>query len=159
MENQIIPRDAHLQQIEIHGVKFEVDLREAKRINTFKVGDPVKILKKEYSDTWKQHCGVIVDFTEFARLPTITIAYLEENYNETKINFVNINSETNKDDLEIAPCNPFEMEISKPDILGKLDRDIIKKQEEMREIEFKKAVFTKYFNKYFEKVVIDKTVP
>lgn len=33
--------------IEIDGVKIEVDLRTAKRIDTYRVGDNVKILNKD----------------------------------------------------------------------------------------------------------------
>ena len=35
-----------LREIEIGGIKMQIDLRQAKRIDTFKVGDSVKILKK-----------------------------------------------------------------------------------------------------------------
>ena len=35
--------------VEIDGVKIEVDLRTAKRIDTFRVGDNVKVLCKEYN--------------------------------------------------------------------------------------------------------------
>ena len=37
--------------IEIDGMKVEVDLRHAKRVDTFKVGDNVKILDKSYEDS------------------------------------------------------------------------------------------------------------
>ena len=36
--------------VEIDGVKIEVDLRTAKRIDTFAVGDNVKVLCKEYNN-------------------------------------------------------------------------------------------------------------
>ena len=35
--------------IDINGMKMEVDLRTAKRIDTFKVGDNVKVLATEYN--------------------------------------------------------------------------------------------------------------
>ena len=35
--------------VEIDGVKIEVDLRTAKRVDSYKVGDNVKILEKEKS--------------------------------------------------------------------------------------------------------------
>ena len=38
--------------IDINGMKMEVDLRTAKRIDTFKVGDNVKVLATEYNGTW-----------------------------------------------------------------------------------------------------------
>ena len=63
--------------IEIDGVKVEVDLRTAKRVDSFKVGDNIKILDKEY-DNYKVKPGIIVDFAEFQELPTIVIAVFEE---------------------------------------------------------------------------------
>ena len=42
MENQ----NENIRTIEINGIKLEVDLRTAKRIDQFKVGDNVKVLKK-----------------------------------------------------------------------------------------------------------------
>ena len=35
--------------VEIDGVKMEVDLRTARRIDTFAVGDNVKVLCKDYN--------------------------------------------------------------------------------------------------------------
>ena len=40
----------YMKTIEINGVKLEIDLRTAKRVDTFKIGDNVKVLKKEYGD-------------------------------------------------------------------------------------------------------------
>jgi hypothetical protein len=47
--------------VEINGVKLELDMRQAKlqSIDTFKVGDSVKVLIKEYGDSYKTHAGVI----------------------------------------------------------------------------------------------------
>ena len=39
--------------IEVNGIKMEVDLRNAKRIDQFKVGDSVKVLVKSYSEKTK----------------------------------------------------------------------------------------------------------
>ena len=63
--------------VEIDGVKVEVDLRTAKRVDSFRVGDNVKILDKSYQD-YKVKPGIIVDFAEFQELPTIVIAVFEE---------------------------------------------------------------------------------
>ena len=38
--------------VEIDGVKIEVDLRKAKRVDSFQVGDNVKILEKKYNDDY-----------------------------------------------------------------------------------------------------------
>ena len=57
--------------IEIDGVKIEVDMRTAKRIDTFKVGDNVKVLCKS-GDDFKVRPGVIIDFCNFKEKPTIS---------------------------------------------------------------------------------------
>ena len=46
--------------IEINGIKLEVDLTTAKRIDEFKVGDNVKVLRKSYNDTFEVLAGVIL---------------------------------------------------------------------------------------------------
>lgn len=45
--------------IEINGVKLEIDTREAVSIDTVKVGDPVKVLIKDYS-SYKSFPGVVI---------------------------------------------------------------------------------------------------
>lgn len=37
--------------VEINGVKIEVDMRTAKRVDSFRVGDNVKVLDKDYNGT------------------------------------------------------------------------------------------------------------
>ena len=65
--------------IEVNGVKLEVDLRQAVRIDTLGVGDRVKVMVKIYSD-YKVYAGVVVGFEPFKELPTIIIAYLDTQY-------------------------------------------------------------------------------
>jgi hypothetical protein len=38
--------------IEVSGVKLEVDLRQARRIEEIRIGDRVKVLTKDYSADW-----------------------------------------------------------------------------------------------------------
>ena len=73
--------------IEINGSKFDVDFREAKEINTFKVGDKVKVLKKKYLEH-VVYPGIIVGFEQFQKLPTIVIAYLD-GYNQRGMGLIN----------------------------------------------------------------------
>lgn len=68
--------DQNKRVIEINGVKLEVDMRYAKRVDELRVGSKVKVLNKEYS-SYKVYPGVIVGFEEFDNLPTIVVAYLE----------------------------------------------------------------------------------
>ena len=66
---------------------MEIDLRQAKVINNFKVGDTIKVLIKQYSE-YKSNVGMIVGFDEFQKLPTIVIAYLDIDYSAASIKFV-----------------------------------------------------------------------
>ena len=83
----------YIRDMEINGVKFEVDMRTLKRIDTFKVGDNVKILDKTYS---KIKNGVIVEFLNFKDMPTIQVACFNDNpYTSSGlIEFININKDT-----------------------------------------------------------------
>lgn len=133
--------------IEINGVKMEIDLRHAKVVDNFKVGDNIKVLIKGYSD-YKSNVGMIVGFDEFQKLPTIVIAYLDIDYSTTAIKFVYYNSESK--DVEICKINDWDIPYSKQQILDRLDREIDKKTEELRELNSKKEVFLSMFGKYFE---------
>lgn len=111
--------------VEINGVKLEVDLRTAKRIENYKVGDPVKVLTKHYGDNYKSNVGVIVGFDAFVALPTITIMYVEQEYNNAEIKFVALNSNTK--DIEIAPMHELdELRLTEGDALRYLERNIEK---------------------------------
>ena len=134
--------------IEVNGVKLEIDLRTAKRIDTFKVGDSVKVLKKQYSD-YKSYLGMIVGFDEFEKLPTLIVAYLSPEYSSASIEFVYFNSESK--DVEICGVNEWDIPYSKSDILEKMNREISKKEEEVRELKQKLNYFTNMFGRYFEK--------
>lgn len=134
--------------IEVNGVKMEVDMRHAKIIENFKVGDNVKVLKKEYGDSYKVYPGVIVDFDEFPTLPTITIAYLDKDYSNADVKFMFFNP--NSKDVEIVMMPEAERVINKADALQMLDSQIQKKEEELREMKYKRNYFIENFEKYFE---------
>ena len=85
--------------IEINGMKLEVDLRQAKRIETLKVGSPVKVLVKGY-DGYKVHAGTVVGFEPFASLPTIIVAYLDIDYTSANLKFIHFNAQSK--DIEIV---------------------------------------------------------
>ena len=133
--------------IEINGVKMEVDLRHAKVIDSFRVGDTVKVLVKEYSN-YTSHVGMIVGFDEFEKLPTIIVAYLKLEYSSSAIEFVYYNAESK--DVEICKINDWDIPYSKQTIIGKMDREIDKKKEELKELNSKKELFLSMFGKYFE---------
>jgi hypothetical protein len=115
--------------IEINGVKVEVDLRTAKRVDEFKVGDKVKLLKKNYGDTFESHYGILIGFDEFKNLPTMIIAYLT--YDDIKFEYINTESKT----AEICHLNDHDfLNINVTDILRRLGQSVAKKQEEIDQL-------------------------
>lgn len=137
----------HKRIVEINGIKIEVDLRTAKRVDQFKVGDPVKVLKKMYSG-YESHFGMIVGFDEFVALPTIIVAYLKNSYGDDPLQFVYINAESKE--VEICPHSPSDIGIEKADILASFNRLITKKETELNELRQKQSYFEKMFGRYFK---------
>lgn len=139
--------ESDMQTVEINGVKLEVDMRTARKIESYKIGDRVKVLVKDYS-TYKPHAGVIVAFDMFEKLPTITVAYLDITYSGADIKFVYLNAQEDND-TEIAPYND-DILVDKADVLAKLDREITKKETEIDDLNAKKAYFSQNFGLYFK---------
>ena len=133
--------------IEINGIKMEVDLRTAKRIDEFKIGDNIKVLKK-VNDNFEVFPGVIIDFVDFKDLPTIQIATFKADYWGNHLDFMNFNSETKG--VEITKVSEHELVLEKERILDKFMKEIKKKQNELDEIVSKKNYLLKHFGKYFK---------
>ena len=133
--------------VEIDGVKVEVDLRTAKRVDTYKVGDNVKILDKQYSD-YKVKPGIIVDFAEFQKLPTMVIAVFNEGSwsSSPSIEFIYYNAKT-ADKTEIVPATEDELRLTKDGVIEKFEREIQKKKNEYTDLQNQ----LKYFKKHFLK--------
>lgn len=138
--------------IEIDGVKIEVDLRTAKRIDTFRVGDNVKVLCKEYDGEFKVKPGIITDFANFKEKPTIVVAVLEESYYDVSIKFVHI-YEGMENKYEIVYAAEDEVKLSQDGVVEKFEREIAKKKHEMEEFQFKLDFFKKHFMKSQEEVL------
>lgn len=133
--------------VEIGGVKVECDLRTAKQVETFKVGDPVKLLIKEYGETYSIKYGVIVDFANFKDLPSIVVAYLD-GWENTYIKFAHINEKS--EDYQIAPCARDEISIDRFGIEREIDNKIKKLGSEIEELEETKRIFKKRFGEIFK---------
>lgn len=144
--------DSHFRTVEINGVKMEVDLRTAKRIDTLKVGSRVKVLVKQYGgDTFKTHPGVIVGFDDFINRPSITVAYLATDYSSSSIKFVAINKDSGTDIEIIADVNEKTLEVSRDDVLCRMDAEIEQHRRSIEEVEDRKAYFLRYFSAWFSK--------
>lgn len=133
--------------IEVNGIKLEVDLRTARRVDELRVGDRVKVLIKGYSD-YKVHAGTIVGFEPFAALPTIIVAYVDRDYSSCSVKFVYFNSQTKETEI-VKAIDDDQLDIDKAGVLQLFDRDIQKKREELEDIERKKAFFLENFKAYW----------
>ena len=139
--------------VEINGVKLEVDLREAKVIGCYKVGDPVRILhpKNNYNDA-EIRAGVIVGFCEFEKTPAIEILELDQSYSGATFKMIVIGDGLNEN-IQIAPYDKYEGLISQGDIVTKFDRQIQQKELELADLKLKKQYFINDFAKAFERIV------
>jgi hypothetical protein len=136
--------------IEINGIKIEVDLRTAKRIENYKVGDGVKLLVKEYGDTFKSYPGVIVGFDEFQNRPTIVVAYVVSSYSSVEMKFAYINKDSK--DHELATLQDYETKLSFAEIQKKFDKDIHDAEAALKKKIAEKEWFNSNYHTYFGKM-------
>ncbi len=134
--------------VEINGIKLEIDFDKATRIMEFKIGDCVKVLKKKYSDQYEVFLGMIVGFECFEKLPTIQIAYIENEYSAVDIKFLNFNSAIK--DVEICATTELELRLDKNNILQKFDNEVEKLQRQIKDIQYKKNIFLNTFAAKFK---------
>lgn len=141
--------DEQKRMIEINGVKLEMDLREAKQINSYKIGDSIKVLIKKYGDDYQSCPGVIVGFDDFKDLPTIIISYLLVEYNGSQVKFAYLTEKTK--DIQICPMYRKEdFVIDKTRTVEILDQEIARKALELEDAKSKKKYFLENFNKFLD---------
>ena len=133
--------------IEVNGVKLEVDLRSCRVIENYAVGQPVKVLVKQY-DSFKSYPGMIVGFDNFTARPTIIIAYLEHSYNTADIRFVYFNVDSK--DVEICPMNTKDLGVEREEIMAAMDTQVATKKAEMDGLIARQKYFLAEFGKYFK---------
>jgi len=136
--------------IEVNGVKMEVDLRHATRIDQLVVGDRVKVLKKEYTD-YRVYAGVVVGFEAFQKLPTIIVAYVKADFTDATVEFIYFNSES-KDVEIIKAIDDDTLDLSKPEVMKAFDRELAKLDVKARELKEKRAYVEKHFNAYWKDI-------
>jgi hypothetical protein len=131
--------------IEINGIKMEVDLREAKTVDTYKVGDTVKILIPEYGDKYKSAAGVIIGFDDFQSLPTIVVAYLDADYRGAEVKFAYVNSNSK---YELAPACAGDIPFAREQVEELLNKNIEAKQSELDKAKWHRRQFNEWFGAY-----------
>ena len=138
--------DKDIRIVEINGVKVEVDMRYAKRIDQFRVGDTVKVLDNR-NDRNEIKTGVITDFAMFKELPTIMVAVYKagDYWSKPTIEFVTYNNNT--EGIEIVGVSQEEVIVSRETIVQKFDDEIMKKRSELDDLIIKRDTFVKYFGR------------
>jgi hypothetical protein len=145
--------DENKRIVEIEGIKVEVDMRTAKVIDHYKIGDPVRVLHTatDYNGD-SINAGVIVGFCEFAENPAIEVLELIMDYSGSNFRTVLIIS-GQKNQVQIAPYDKYEGLISQADVITRFDREIQKKELELADMKLKKKYFIDEFSKAFELIV------
>lgn len=138
--------DENKRIIEINGIKLEVDLRSARRIDEFRVGDSVKVLDTRRGKNDVKP-GVITDFANFKELPTLVVAMYKPGDYWTKptIEFITYNADT--EGIEIVGVSAEEIIVSHDTIVQRFDDEIIRKRDELNDLIVKRDTFVKYFGR------------
>ena len=136
--------------IEINGVKLEVDLRHATRIDELRVGDRVKVLVKKYSD-YGVHAGVVIGFEPFDKLPTIIICYVETSYSEAELKFLYFNAETKETEV-IKAIDDDQLDLEKAKVVEKIEKKMLEHEGEIEKLRNQRDYFLRQFRAYWEPV-------
>lgn len=137
-----------VQTVTINGIKMDVDLRTAVRVDTVKVGTHVKVLIKDSYGEPKVRPGVVVGFEPFATLPTIVVCYIDVTWDSAKLEFAAINDKT-KDKYEMVVSVDNDIGFTKQDVLSKMEMERQALVDKLAELRRKKLYFLEHFNKYF----------
>lgn len=134
--------------IEVNGIKLEVDLRTAKRVDTLRVGDRVKVMLKGYSSEYKVYPGTVAGFEPFQNLPTVIVAYLESDYSGSKLKFLYFNSQSKETEV-IKAIDDDQLDIEKANILQHFDKEEAKIEAQLDEIRRTREYFLANFKAYW----------
>ncbi len=148
--HQFMSSETTKRIITIDGVKIEVDLRTAKRVEELRVGSRVKILKKGYNE-YKVHHGVIIGFDPFEKRPTIIVAYMDVSYDDAKIAFLYYTGR-NEDVEMVAALDDDTGALDKLEITNLIDQQISKHELEIQKLRDRKESFEKKFACYWTPV-------
>ena len=135
--------------VEVNGVKLEVDMRYARRIEEIRVGDRVKVLTKKY-DGFNVDPGIVIGFEPFNQLPTIIVAYVTSSWSSAEIKFLHYNAKSQ--DTEIVRAEDDDLSIDRSDIIARFEREIAGKEREIADIREKITYFEKHFRQYWANV-------
>jgi hypothetical protein len=140
-----------ISQFVVGAVTVAASREAAIRAEVLKVGDPVRVLvKASYGDP-KVHTGVIVGFEPFKELPTVIVAYIENEWNKSELKILAYSDKTKDIELIAAPPN-VNIDIERSRVLDYFNTEERKKLAEIDELKAKRAYFDRYFGKFFSEL-------
>ncbi|MED5549760.1 MAG: hypothetical protein VX529_10410 [Pseudomonadota bacterium] len=130
--------------IEIEGVKIEVDLRTARRIEELKIGSRVRVLTKDYGGH-KVSTGVIIGFEQFKKLPTLIVATVNPNSYSTDNPMQIVHYNADSKDTEIVGAADDDFEFDGDLVERQFDRLERKHEAELQKARDQRAWFRQHF--------------
>ena len=131
-----------MDTIEVQGQSFEIEERVARRIETLRIGTPVRVLEKpDYSGKREVYTGVVVGFEPFRDLPTVRVAYFKSDYSAASIQFASFNSQT-KDFAMVAAAEGFNATADLEAAKNALNRKVEKAEAALREAQSERDYFS-----------------
>lgn len=140
--------EATTKIIEVNGIKMEVDLREAKVINKFKVGDPVKLIKND-SGNVKIMAAAISGFVMTDKLSAIEVVWLEEDY-WSGIKFMTAVITSKTTEYELVAYSEHDRILNKQSVLNCFNKKQDELEAKLDELRAKRQYFEDNFGKLFE---------
>ena len=137
--------------VEIEGIKVEVDLRTAKRVDELRIGSKVKVLITTSYGGPQVWPGVVVGFEPFQKLPTIVIAYIESQYSKAELKFLHYNAKS-KEGHEIVAAADDVLDLDREMIFAHFAREIATKEKEIEIVKERRAYFERHFQQYWSQV-------
>jgi len=129
------------ENIEVNGQQFEIDERVARRIETLRIGTPVRVLTKaDYNGKREVYTGVVVGFEPFPDLPTVRVAYFKADYSAASVEFVSFNAQT-KDFAMVAAADEYDAAADLAAARKSIDRKVEKAAAALREAEGERDYF------------------
>lgn len=133
--------------IEINGVKFEVDARTAtlRQLSTVQIGAKVKVLKDE-----RVLYGTVIGFEPFAENPVVVICYIDSQYYSSTPDFKFLYFSSKSKEQIVISSEDDDHGIERDDVVMKIEKEIAKKETEIKDLEDKKRYFLTKFKQYWK---------
>lgn len=134
--------------VEVNGMKLEVDMREAVRIDTFKVGTKIQVLEKgNYGNNYTMYPGMIVGIAEFRSKVGILIAYIENCYNGGKLKYATITEDSTNIEIIAAEEEAVMRLFTYDDMIRNMSNEIEDLELKLKKIKSDKQFFEDNFGK------------